>query len=75
MNKKLYRKQEKKIGKKFVLYQGLSKKKLGSKNRKEEFSSNFLNNNNARSNLDDSDTYTFVKKELGYLYVYLNKKN
>ena len=32
----------------------------------EEPSSNFLDNNN---------TYIFIKKELGYLYIYLNKKN
>ena len=75
MNKKLYYKWEEKISKKFILYQEPSKKKSGSKSRKEESSSNFLDNNNAHSDLDDSDTHIFAKKESGYLYIYLNRKN
>ena len=75
MNKKLYYKWEEKIGKKFVLYQEPNKKKLSSKSRKEEFSSNSLDNDNTYSDLDNSDTYIFTKKELGYLYAYLNRKN
>ena len=75
MNKKLHREWEEKIGKKFILHQESSKKKSSSKSRKEESSSDSLDNNNARSNLDDSDTYIFIKKELGYLCVHLNRKN
>ena len=63
----------KKIGKKFVLYQEFNNKKLGSKSRKKEFSGNFLDNNNAYSNLDNSNTYIFAKKDLKYFGAYLNK--
>ena len=62
------------MGKKFILYQEPSKKRLGNKSRKEKSSSNSLDNNNAYSNLDNSDTHIFTKKELGYFCVYLNKK-
>ena len=61
--------------KKFVLYQEPSKKKSGSKSRKEESSGDFLNDDNAYNNLNNSNTHIFVKKELGYLYIYLNRKN
>ena len=66
---------KKKINKKFILHQEFNKKKLGSKCRKEEPSSNSLDNNNAYSDLNNSNTYISIKKELGYLYVHLNKKN
>ena len=75
MNKKLHRKWEEKIGKKFVLYQEFNKKKSGSKNRKEESSSDSLDDDNAHSDLDNSDTYIFAKKKSGYLCVHLNRKN
>ena len=75
INKKLYYKQEEKIGKKFILYQELNKKKLGSKSRKEKFSSEFLDNNNTYNDLNNSNAYIFVKKELRYLCIHLNKKN
>ena len=74
-NKNLYREQEEKTGKKFILYQEPNKKKLGSKNKKEEFSNNFLDNNNTYSNLNNSNAYMFIKKKLKYFYIYLNKKN
>ena len=38
---------------------------LNNKSRKKELSNNFLDNNN---------TYIFIKKELGYLYIHLNKQ-
>ena len=67
INKKLYYKQEEKIGKKFILYQEFNIKKIGSKKSKEkESSSDFLDNNN---------THTFIKKELGYFCAHLNRKN
>ena len=62
-NKKLHCEWEEKTGKKFILYQELSKKKSGSKNRKKESSSNSLDNDNVYSNLDNSDTHIFIKKE------------
>ena len=73
--KRLYYKQEKKISKRFVLDQKLNKKKSGSKSKKEKSSSNSLDNNNTHNNLNNSDTHTFTKKELRYLYIYLNRKN
>ena len=75
INKKLYYKWKEKTDKKIILYQEFNKKKLGSKSRKEEHSSNSLDNNNAYSDLNNSNTYISIKKELGYLYVHLNKKN
>ena len=72
-NKKLHCKWEEKIGKKFVLHQEPNKKS-GSKSRKKEFSSD-LDNDDACSNLDNGNTYTFIKKELGYFYAHLNRKN
>ncbi len=75
INKKLYHKWEEKTGKKFILYQEPNKKKSGSKSRKEKSSSNPLNDNNAYSNSNNGDAYMFTKKESGYLYIHLNRKN
>ena len=75
MNRRLYYKQEKKIGKKFILYQEFNKKKSASKSRKEESNSDLLDNDDTYSNSYNSNAYIFIKKELGYLYVYLNRKN
>ena len=75
INKKLCCKWEERIGKKFILYQEPNKKKLGSKSRKEEPSSDSLDNNDTCSNLDNSNAYIFAKKELGYLRAHLNRKN
>ena len=75
MNEKLYCKWEEKTSKKFILYQELDKKKSGSKNRKEESSNDFLDNDDAHNDLDNSNVCIFTKKELKYLYAHLNKKN
>ena len=56
MNKKLYYKQKKKIGKKFILYQEFSKK--SGKSRKKESSSNSSDNKESSNNSSDNKEFS-----------------
>ena len=65
----------KKDRQKFYSILGTQQKKVKQQKQKKKSNSNSLDNNNTYNNLNNSDAHIFIKKELGYLYVQLNKKN